>query len=443
MTIGPGHRIDQDVRGFAGISSLVSDVAPMLEGVSMAPPKSDGQAPVASGSDAETVGQREKPDPRLSAAQPASKPSDKSNAEVWLLCIGALGALMWMSFKLSGHSTPPPTPAPVAEAPAFSAPPPVHQPSVEIEQPPVEQDRGPSRAAEVVPPTGTENILNEGQIRYCLAEEIRLDAAKSAIDLTIRADVDRFNETIKDFLGRCSRFRYMPGVLERARSAVERHRDAFIAEGRARFDHSAAPEASATASGASGQTPDASTRAIQQRLNELGYDVGTPNGLVGQRTQMAVMSYQERHGLPPEGVPNQAFLDQLNANQLDAIEAAAAAKLRAQPPEPASPAQVVQQRLTTPDLSRLAREERESIELVCEEDRRKLGQAGLVACARRHLDSLGGASRRPDLSGLPATQQQSMETACVSDKSNMGPAVYDECLERHLARARTRPDNEN
>jgi len=45
----------------------------------------------------------------------------------------------------------------------------------------------------------------------------------------------------------------------------------------------------------------ASVRAVQERLAELGYDVGTPDGQFGGRTSYAVMAFQKMEGLSRTG----------------------------------------------------------------------------------------------------------------------------------------------
>ena len=56
-------------------------------------------------------------------------------------------------------------------------------------------------------------------------------------------------------------------------------------------------------------------RAIQVRLNTLGYDAGTPDGLMGARTRRAITSYQQRAGLSVNGVPSVSLLHHLTSNQ--------------------------------------------------------------------------------------------------------------------------------
>lgn len=50
---------------------------------------------------------------------------------------------------------------------------------------------------------------------------------------------------------------------------------------------------------------------LQRRLNALGYNAGKPDGMVGPATRGAVKAYQKAAGLPPDGYPTPALLEDL------------------------------------------------------------------------------------------------------------------------------------
>jgi membrane-bound lytic murein transglycosylase B len=50
---------------------------------------------------------------------------------------------------------------------------------------------------------------------------------------------------------------------------------------------------------------------LQSLLSRAGYDVGTPDGVVGPKTRAAVMAYQARAGLPADGHVSGLLLDRL------------------------------------------------------------------------------------------------------------------------------------
>ena len=59
--------------------------------------------------------------------------------------------------------------------------------------------------------------------------------------------------------------------------------------------------ASAGASSGQMQHDKASIREAQERLNQLGYDAGEPDGLMGPQTQAALRKYQQEEGLSSSG----------------------------------------------------------------------------------------------------------------------------------------------
>jgi hypothetical protein len=92
-----------------------------------------------------------------------------------------------------------------------------------------------SASAEQVPPIGSSNALSATQIKYCLAEQIRLDGARSILNQQSTAAVDRFNAMIDDYNSRCSSYRHKRSDYQRAQSEVEADRGILLAAGRARF----------------------------------------------------------------------------------------------------------------------------------------------------------------------------------------------------------------
>ena len=58
----------------------------------------------------------------------------------------------------------------------------------------------------------------------------------------------------------------------------------------------------------------AERREVQERLAVRGYDVGTPDGVLGRRTREAIKAFQGRVGLPVDGRAGGLVLDSLRAN---------------------------------------------------------------------------------------------------------------------------------
>src|SRR3546814_13694003 len=86
---------------------------------------------------------------------------------------------------------------------------------------PPAQSQALSRPTGSKPPVGQNLVLSSEQIRYCLAEDIRMDGAKSAINNYSDYDVDRFNAMVADYNSGCGSFRYRSGALTSARRDFE------------------------------------------------------------------------------------------------------------------------------------------------------------------------------------------------------------------------------
>jgi membrane-bound lytic murein transglycosylase B len=65
----------------------------------------------------------------------------------------------------------------------------------------------------------------------------------------------------------------------------------------------------AAQAGEAGALSTAQLKSLQQSLNELGYETGTPDGLLGPRTQAALRQYQAAYGLPVDGYPAPSVLE--------------------------------------------------------------------------------------------------------------------------------------
>ena len=79
-----------------------------------------------------------------------------------------------------------------------------------------------------------------------------------------------------------------------------------------------------TQGGEAGALNTAELKAMQQALNELGYDAGVADGLLGPRTQSALRIYQAVNGLPADGYPGPSVMADVQQKH---AAAAAAGKL--------------------------------------------------------------------------------------------------------------------
>lgn len=71
------------------------------------------------------------------------------------------------------------------------------------------------------PNAGANQILSQGEIKYCLAERVRLEAMNGVLDDTRSAHITNFNVRVDDFNSRCANYRYREADMTRARSEID------------------------------------------------------------------------------------------------------------------------------------------------------------------------------------------------------------------------------
>jgi len=244
-------------RGFGGLSSLVSD----LDAVTLSPP---------GGAKAEVPQQakplRNEPQSTKSAESAPKKGIVGLSIAVTVGLVGALALVSYGNSVSSRSRVDAPAPQVASKnvsPPPFSTPAPHSSPSVgpQADRPREDVVEGEIRPTEVKPSAGQSNILSVGEIRYCLAEEIRLNAADPIVDEYDDSQVARFNTLVDDYNSRCGSFRYRDGALTSAQADLRPYEAEIRAEGVQRFsaaprsalpsqssggDYSASPGASST-----------------------------------------------------------------------------------------------------------------------------------------------------------------------------------------------------
>lgn len=83
--------------------------------------------------------------------------------------------------------------------------------------------------------SGAGHTLNASEIYYCLAETVRIDANRGTVIQYDNFSIDRFNRTIEDYNARCGDYRYKPSALTSANKALDANRYSIEAQGRARM----------------------------------------------------------------------------------------------------------------------------------------------------------------------------------------------------------------
>ena len=429
-------------KGFAGLSALVSDGhASSVDamGSSAARPISDTQ-PATAVPASKPVQPRSQPQTQTTYQSPV-QPAGIGSGSKWLIGIAVFFGLIWLvslSDKKSSGTTPS-YPSATSSTSQATSPPVWQQPAAPA---PV-----PSLPTEETPPVGSGSVLTSPQIRYCTAENIRLDAAKEVINQYNDSDIDRFNALVADYNVRCSDFRYRKGTLETARSEVERFRSDYVAQGKQRFASSTAlPSVAPQVRSASPLPTQPRPEARVPALDSAAVQLSGPeeesveaacssdkylNGPAAYRSCREGQIAQLRNG------PRRPDLSRLVSAERESIEAACSSDKYLNGPAAYNRCLTTQLRALgsnnrRPSLDSLSSPERESIEAACSSDKYLNGPAAYNQCLSNQLAMLGRQARRPNLSHLSYSQRQSIEAACSSDKYLNGPAAYNDCLARQL-----------
>ena len=108
-------------------------------------------------------------------------------------------------------------------------------------EPPVPVNTQPG-LEETLPPVGRDEMLSEAQIRYCLAQTIRIEAIRPGLDRFKMEQVVYFNAVVADYNSRCGRYRYEAGALEPVKAQVEAGRAQIESDARNAFSQRFAPQ---------------------------------------------------------------------------------------------------------------------------------------------------------------------------------------------------------
>jgi len=398
---------DKDAKGFGGLSSLLSDVddLPSSQPTPKNRPKEDSSRRQAkkkkkTQNNQSTDINNHQPD----RTQPPLH-NIPSSDQKWILIGLALfiGGFVLFSSQTHSSSKPKHTNIPSTLAGVdFSTPQPSPKKVV------------PARPVEEKPPYGKNKVLNAAQIRYCLAEKVRIDASEKVINNYSHSDVDRFNSMVNDYNNRCGAFRYRRGNLKHAQRDIDPYRSQIRAEGKARFvkvkpkpnEPVSAIKKRLNTSKKNGITadrlatnglsnhlqqpvkklsnspaiqpkrikpkPNETLRAIQKRLNKLGYNAGSVDGYMGKKTRTAIIRFQRDAKLNKTGIANKTLLAVLNK---------ALPKLRAKSRPDKKNTQA-----TGGDLNSF---EKASITQVCESARKNQGSDNYYSCLKREIDRIG------------------------------------------------------
>jgi hypothetical protein len=73
--------------------------------------------------------------------------------------------------------------------------------------------------------------LSAPQVKYCLSQDIRIQAAGKAVNQASAADVNRFRAVIDDYNPRCGNYHFTPGIFDSVKEEVETRRATLESQG--------------------------------------------------------------------------------------------------------------------------------------------------------------------------------------------------------------------
>lgn len=214
--------------GFAGLATMVSDVDDIIaQEISNAENISKPQAAVTTSAvtPSPASASTSSSQPQHQNSSESEKPNNKGRN--WIIGLAVIAGVYW--FANRPDDTSPSSTADISSS-TYSATTDTSSTTnsssaSESETSPVEQ----------TPPVGTNLILSRAQIHYCLAESIRLEAARGVLNPQNNSDTKLFNEYVDDYNRRCSSYRYHQSDYDNANRDVQQRQYEYQNEGRTRF----------------------------------------------------------------------------------------------------------------------------------------------------------------------------------------------------------------
>jgi hypothetical protein len=208
----------KEAKGFSGLDSMLSDVDETIASI----PEAKASEITKRDSNIEVS---ERGDGSGKSANTTS--GGFSTSGKWLFGIIAVAILFGILNNNEKRKGEPvtiykPAPAPTPAPSAALAP-------VQIPSQRAQVNANPSPAVPFVPdiekpPVGTNLVLSEAQMRYCITEKIKVSAIQLLVNRYTSKEVDDFNAMVSNYNSRCGSYRYREGTLDGVRSEVESRR---------------------------------------------------------------------------------------------------------------------------------------------------------------------------------------------------------------------------
>lgn len=450
---------DKDKKGFGGFAGLLSDVSEEIKAAAQEP--ASEQAHEVTQTTHSTSHQTATP-PRQPSPPPLplDTPGGKSGFDSGWAWAGLVVFILIAIAANSGKKEEPTVPiaAPAHES-SYEAP------ISSVDSAPVAEARVADFApaeindSEEMPPVGSGLVFTAHEIRYCLAEDVRLSTIKKAIDNYSQTEVNRFNAAIDDFNSRCSSYKYSRGTLGSIQDEVNSRHAPLVLEGLERLDSWRSETSSQ--SGITPPAADVQSVAVQQKVEPQSPSVVPTQPNLAELSTSARISIESacsakyyegpaaynaclnkvlakwaNHPADPDR-SGLSMSEQIEFNAVcttakyyEGLVAYNSCLSKELAKFPNAPAQA------DLSLSKLSTSQRISINLVCSNDKYYDGLVAYNGCLKSQMTKLANARAQPNLSEPSTSEQTSAESLCLSDKYTKGHAAYNACLARQLSQLR-------
>lgn len=157
-----------------------------------------------------------------------------------------------------------------------------------------------------MPEPGSNRVLSVSDLRWCLREEITLNTYQTELNVNRSNDrvIDKYNELVEKYNARCGSYKYYEDQLNRAK------REVFSLKNEIEYNALKNFKLLDTRTN-SVNSNKYDVLDVQNALKIRGYDVGTVDGLMGNRTRDAIKQFQRDQLLEVDGKISPKLLNRL------------------------------------------------------------------------------------------------------------------------------------
>lgn len=157
-----------------------------------------------------------------------------------------------------------------------------------------------------MPEPGSNRVLSVSELRWCLREEITLNTYQTELNVNRSNDrvIDKYNELVEKYNARCGSYKYYEDQLNRAK------REVFSLKNEIEYNALKNFKLLDTRTN-SVNSNKYDVLDVQNALKIRGYDVGTVDGLMGNRTRDAIKQFQRDQLLEVDGKISPKLLNRL------------------------------------------------------------------------------------------------------------------------------------